>query len=428
MQLISGQKIALNQIFQTSDLFTLRIQINATFEIDVSSFGLGTGDTLFNDDYMTFYNQPQTPAAEVRYQQQLNTHLFHFNLHNIRHAQTPRFVLCAAVNDSQKNLRDAQSIQIELLNSADQIVATYVLSPHCFSQEKAAMLVEVYFKNDAWRLAAIGQGFNGGLSALVRYFGAEVAEEVAPVEPKLSTLDLKKKIILDKVEQTAPHLLDLTKKSLISLEKSNLLNIKARVALVLDYSGSMDQQYRSGDVQRVLDRIMPLALNFDDDGQFECWAFAQKSLRLSDIHLNNLKGYIETEKGGYKNWQAGARYNNEPAVLEQVLEYFTQQHPSQDPVYVVFISDGGITETGKIKKILKAASSQPIFWQFVGIGGQHYGVLEKLDTMGGRVVDNCNFFAMDHIQSMPDSQLYDCLLQEFPLWLTEAKNKNILRG
>ena len=129
MHLISGQKIALNQIIQTSDVFTLRIQMNATFEIDVSSFGLGVGDTLFNDDYMTFYNQPQTPAAEVRYQQQRNAHLFHFNLKHINHAQTPRFIQCAAVSDQQKNLRDVKAIQIELLNSSGQVVATYALSP-----------------------------------------------------------------------------------------------------------------------------------------------------------------------------------------------------------------------------------------------------------------------------------------------------------
>ena len=428
MHLISGQKIALNQIIQTSDVFTLRIQMNATFEIDVSSFGLGVGDTLFNDDYMTFYNQPQTPAAEVRYQQQRNAHLFHFNLKHINHAQTPRFILCAAVSDQQKNLRDVKAIQIELLNSSGQVVATYALSPSYFSQEKAAMLVEVYFKNDLWCLAAIRQGFNSGLNALVRHFGAEVAEDLAPPMPTLSKLDLKKKVILDKIEQAAPHLLDLTKKSLISLEKSNLLNIKARVALVLDYSGSMSQQYKSGEVQQVLDRIIPLALNFDDDGSFECWAFAEKALHLNDVNLENLNNYIASEQGGYKKWNAGAGYNNEPAVLEEVLHYFIKESPSNVAVYIVFISDGGVSEARKIKKILQEASSQPIFWQFVGIGGRNYGVLEKLDIMEGRVVDNCNFFKIDNIESTSESMLYDFLLQEFPIWLTEAKNKNIVRG
>ena len=34
------------------------------------------------------------------------------------------------------------------------------------AKKKAVMLTEIYFKNDLWRIAAIGQGFNGGLSAL----------------------------------------------------------------------------------------------------------------------------------------------------------------------------------------------------------------------------------------------------------------------
>ena len=95
---------------------------------------------------------------------------------------------------------------------------------------------------------------------------------------------------------------------------------------------------------------------------------------------------------------------------------------------MVFISDGGVSEARKIKKILQEASVHPLFWQFVGVGGKNYGVLEKLDHMDGRVVDNCNFFAVDQIDSISEAALYDLLLQEFPQWLTAAKAKNILRG
>ena len=108
-----------------------------------------------------------------------------------------------------------------------------------------------------------------------------------------------------------------------------------------------------------------------------------------------------------------------------MIQYFTQENPSHLPVYVVFVSDGGVSESKKIKNILKNASSFPIFWQFVGIGGRNYGVLEQLDTMDGRVVDNCNFFEMSNIQSMPEAHLYDALLQEFPLWLKDAKIKTL---
>ncbi len=438
MQLISGQKLPLSQLIQNETKFSIRIVFEAPFQLDLSSFGIGINDKLYHDDYMTFYNQPATPRNEVKYNQQSNAHVFEFDLNQIDATQTPRFVVCATVDHDQQVMKNIQSATVELISLQGQTLAHYVLDATHFSQEKAVMLTEVYFKNEAWRIAAIGQGFNGGLKALVMHFGGDIADDSVTPHPSsapqqqttnhVSKLDLKKKVLLDKVEKAAPHLIDLTKKSLISLEKNNLLDVKARVALVLDYSGSMNHQYKKGDVQKVIDRIMPLALNFDDDGSFECWAFAEKAVRLNDISLNNLSNYISNEKGGYRKWEAGAGYNNEPAVLEAVIDYFTRENPSNLPVYVVFISDGGVSEARKIKKILQEASVQPLFWQFVGIGGRNYGVLEKLDVMEGRVVDNCNFFEMDNIQSMPESQLYDLLLQEFPIWLKEAKNKNILRG
>lgn len=79
-----------------------------------------------------------------------------------------------------------------------------------------------------------------------------------------------------------------------------------------------------------------------------------------------------------------------------------------------------------MQKILTEAAKLPIFWQFVWIGGRSYGVLEKLDDMMGRVVDNCNFFDLDSITSISDERLYELLLEEFPLWLAAAKAKQII--
>ncbi|MDN5648366.1 MAG: TerD family protein, partial [Acinetobacter sp.] len=315
MQFITGQKLALHQLLQTETQFKLRVQVQAPFEIDISSFGIAPNDKLFHDDYMTFYNQPQTPKGEVQYQLQGNMHSFAFDLNKIDTARTSRFVICATLSNEQSQIHNIQSILVELCNQQGQVLASYLLNGSNFSQEKAVMLTEIYFKSDAWRIAAIGQGFNGGLKALVEHFGGEVEESAAAapstVNPSTSntpsTIDLKKKVVLDKIQNAAPHLVDITKKSLISLEKNNLLDVKARVALVLDYSGSMHQQYIKGDVQKVLDRIMPLAVNFDDDGSFECWAFAEKSLRLSDVTLNNLENFVNTDQGGHPKWKAGAR-------------------------------------------------------------------------------------------------------------------------
>ncbi len=71
------------------------------------------------------------------------------------------------------------------------------------------------------------------------------------------------------------------------------------------------------------------------------------------------------------------------------------------------------------------SSGEPIFWQFVGVGESDFGVLKKLDNIKGRVVDNANFFQIQAIESMEDNELYELLLNEFPLWLQEAKEKYI---
>lgn len=228
-----------------------------------------------------------------------------------------------------------------------------------------------------------------------------------------------------KVAATAPHLVDLTKKLTVCLRKKRLLDTVARVALVLDATGSMRAQYRDGKVQRIIDKIVPLAVHFDDDGELDVWTFAQKAKKFPSITLSNVKDYIAREGGGYKNWLPDlGGTNNEPVVVREVMDFFRD---SLLPAYVVFISDGGVASKTVLKKLLTEAAHLPVFWQFVGISGKNYGILEELDTLSGRVVDNCNFFALDDIDAVSDEELYDRLLAEFPDWLHEAAAKRIIR-
>ncbi|MBB5119782.1 hypothetical protein AF335_12630 [Streptomyces eurocidicus] len=52
--------------------------------------------------------------------------------------------------------------------------------------------------------------------------------------------------------------------------------------------------------------------------------------------------------------------------------------------------------------------------------------LERFDTMPGRRVDNVGFFAVDDIGAVPDTELYDRLLSEFPDWMAAARRAGIL--
>lgn len=429
MQLIRGQKLKLSDVLNNPLSFSLATTPPSNLNLDIALFGLDSQGKLSDEAYMIFYNQPQSPCGSLKLTQN-NSQIvsFDINLATLP-PQIERLVLTLTI-DGHQTMAQLLAMAINL-QSQQQTVASFPIDGSMFQQEKALMALELYKKDNIWRMNAVGQGFNGGLAALIKHFGGEVAEETptqaAPTTPQLSKIDLKKKISLEKAEKTGnASIIDLTKKSLVQLEKKNLLDVQARVALVLDASGSMNHQYNNGDVQKVVDRLMPLAINFDNDGSFECWAFAQYTTQLDDVTLTNVNQFIQTTKRGWRNWQVGARINQEIPAIEAVINYY-QQFDDGIPMYVLFISDGGVGSGRQMQKVLTQAATLPIFWQFVGIGGRNYGVLEKLDDMAGRIIDNCNFFELERITGISDERLYELLLEEFPNWLNEAKLKRIMR-
>ena len=433
MQLIRGQKLKLSDVLNNSLSFSLAITLPSNLNLDIALFGLDSEGKLSDEAYMIFYNQPHSPCGSLKLSQNDGQIVsFDVNLATLT-TQIERLILTLTI-DGHQTMAQLPAMAINL-QSQQQKVVSFPIDGSMFQQEKALMALELYKKDNIWRMNAVGQGFNGGLAALIKHFGGEVAEAVptqvaptAPTTPQLSKIDLKKKISLEKAEKTGnASIIDLTKKSLVQLEKKNLLDVQARVALVLDASGSMNHQYHNGDVQKVVDRLMPLAINFDNDGSFECWAFAQYTTQLDDVTLTNVNQFIQTTKRGWRNWQVGARINQEIPAIEAVINYY-QQFDDGIPVYVLFISDGGVGSGRQMQKVLTQAATLPIFWQFVGIGGRNYGVLEKLDDMAGRIVDNCNFFALDRITGISDERLYELLLEEFPSWLNEAKVKGVIRN
>jgi stress response protein SCP2 len=418
MDISKGQRLPLSSLFGGGEPrnFQIGLQIiGLGGAVDFACFGLDAGQKLSDDRYMAFYNQPKTPCGGVELAIPAGDQAGFLCRLDSLPASIERLVFTAAV-DGAGVMRQIQSGHVRFLQDGREY-ARFAFSGLDFLDEKALMLGELYRKDGAWRFSATGQGFNGGLPALVRHFGGEVAEEVPATPPVSAKLSLEKKIAAD-----APKLVDLAKKATVSLEKHRLQETLARVGLVLDASGSMSGQYSKGRVQEVIERLLPLAVHFDDDGELDVWAFSRKALALPPATLANYADYINSIERGWRNWGMMS-INNEPAVIENVIAHY---RGTRLPVLVIFVSDGGVSQNKEISRLLIEAARLPIFWQFVGIGGRNYGILEKLDTMPGRVVDNCGFFALDDLHSISEQALYDRLLGEFPQWLQAAKIKNIV--
>lgn len=268
-------------------------------------------------------------------------------------------------------------------------------------------------------------GLQGGNNQYQTGYGQNQSQ---PFQQQRNAVSLKKDKVLNSFQKQAPKLVSLAKNSLVVMENKNILGLEAKVALVLDASGSMNRQYSRGDVQQVVERLMPVASAFDDDGTFECWAFAERTYQLDDVNLGNLNNYIDITRGGWRNWRVGSRVNNEVDALNAVIEFYAANNPKRLPVFVLFISDGGVHSDTQIAKAIRDSTSLPIFWQFVGLGGASYGILERLDTLAGRSIDNCNFFSLDNIQQLNDSEIYEHLLNEFPIWLREAQRMGLIHS
>lgn len=54
-------------------------------------------------------------------------------------------------------------------------IAEFTFNGSYFSTERALILLEIYRKDDVWKIYAAGQGFNNGLDALIKYFGGDVS-------------------------------------------------------------------------------------------------------------------------------------------------------------------------------------------------------------------------------------------------------------
>lgn len=215
----------------------------------------------------------------------------------------------------------------------------------------------------------------------------------------------------------------LKKSANIVLEKKKLQNVTARVGLVLDISGSMRSLYKNGTVQKVVERVLAVASQFDDDGSLDIWVYDNEFSRLKSVTEYDFENYVNTYVLENPLIHKFGR-NDEPPVMEDIIQKYTEEDKSEDPAFIVFINDGGCKRT--IKKPIISSSDKPIFWQFIGIGNSNFEVLEKLDTMEGRFIDNANFFHIEDVEKITDNELYDQLLNEFPQWLKEAKAKNIL--
>lgn len=164
-----GQRTPL-ATFTPATRFTLKTHLPLPTPPDISIFGLDESRRLSDDRYFIFYNQLSSPERAIVMDEQ--TQVFTVDLALVP-LSVHRLLLTATSDDQAFS---AMSQGHVTLSAGSQVALRFELSGSDFQAERAVMLLELYRHQGVWRVAGVGQGFAGGLQALLESLGGEVEE------------------------------------------------------------------------------------------------------------------------------------------------------------------------------------------------------------------------------------------------------------
>ncbi len=430
-------------------------------DLDASALLLAADGKVRSDADFVFYNAPVHGSGAVRHEgkdRAAGTETLTVDLARVEPA-VDRVVLAASADGG--SFGQVPGLALALLDGNGAAVAEFEIGDA--TTETAFVFGELYRRGDAWKIRAVGQGWASGLAGLATDFGISVDDEPAPAPAAApaSGISLKKQkqISLEKrAAEQAPQLVDLVKRASVSLDKKGLGEHTARVALCLDISASMSGLYRQGKVQALLERLLALALRFDDDGAVDVFLFGAQGHEAGTLDLSNVTGYTDQVLSEFR-LEGGTNYGLAMKLIRK--RYFgsdqprTSVHRDPVPVYCMFVTDGQTSDERSAVEQVKSSSFEPLFWEFIAIGpsarevaprpvaeptrrglfsrpagsaparSSTFRFLEELDDMPGRLVDNADFFAVADPTTIPDDELFDLMTSEYPRWLQEIAAKGM---
>lgn len=458
---LRGQKASIQSLCGGLEL-ELELYHKAPMEIDVSCFGLDSAGRLSDERYLVFYNQESSPEGAICLERGAATGAVRFRLALEKLPPGIDKLSFTASIDGTRNMQELERGHVRLLRG-EQELGRFSYGAGEFRAERALVVCELYRKGKDWRFNAVGRGFNGGLKALVENFGGMVDSPLGtgrrvpspgiPPRPSGDTPHTEstprskgaaaptRKLVNALPHHVCARMDDLARQCrgdteyLAELYKNMFAVLgqypkaaerSIRVVLCADASGSMLEVYRGGRIQRTVDKCFAFASTLADGCAMDLWAFAAKSRQLGAVTMDNVRDYTFAETGGFERWMSmlNYQYNNEPEAMRDVMMIYGAR---QQPTMVLFLTDGRINSDWEIEEILIKTSRFPVFWQFIGLHGEEYGVLDRLEEIDGRHTQNAAFLKLDDIDDIGDQDFFDELLYQLDRWLAELTRKKMLQ-
>jgi len=156
----------------------------ADFDLDASLFMLATNGKVSREEDFIFYGQLKSLEGSIEHTGDNRTgegdgddeeiKVFLEKIPTAVHRLAITVTIHEAITRKQ-NFGQVSEAFIRLVNIDNNIeIARFDLSED-YSTETAMIFGEIYRHNGEWKFKAVGQGYNGGLEAMCRQFGVDVA-------------------------------------------------------------------------------------------------------------------------------------------------------------------------------------------------------------------------------------------------------------
>ncbi|MEH2035951.1 TerD family protein [Nostoc sp.] len=186
--LTKGQRISLEKVAPgLSEVFVgLGWDVKATdtgqdFDLDASVFLLNANGKLISDAHVIFYNNQTSPDPEKSIQHtgdnltgagEGDDEVIKINLKKVP-ADIQTILIAVTIHEAEvrrQNFGQVQNAFVRVVNSqTNEEVVRYDLVED-YSTETSMIMAELYFKDNEWRLNAVGSGYQGGLQALLERY------------------------------------------------------------------------------------------------------------------------------------------------------------------------------------------------------------------------------------------------------------------
>ncbi|MFJ3494096.1 TerD family protein [Streptomyces sp. NPDC086091] len=156
------------------------VDVTAPVRLDVSGLLLTADGKVRSDDDFIFYNQPSGPGVTYRSGGGTAPDAI-----TVDTAALPpgieKIVVTASPDAAGQTFQGVEPTATVRGADDNSVLATF--TPPQLGTETALVVVEIYQRNGAWKVRAVGQGYANGLAGIATDFGVSVEEPAAPAAP-----------------------------------------------------------------------------------------------------------------------------------------------------------------------------------------------------------------------------------------------------